>query len=157
MEDKFIKVGMNKVGGFKEVTVGIVMVALFSFSLLTFGFQIAVDNNSTDNIFDDPVLSGVNDTLREKLGEVRSTTQEQRSNLESQEAQEGSQDEGFGLTAIVGAVFSFFGLGISMFNVIFAIIADAIGIPSIVLNVLVGVIILVLVLFAWRVWKVGGT
>lgn len=141
--------------GLKEVFIGVIIVLLFSLSAITFGSKLLIDNNAQNNILDDPSLSGFNDSLGDYLGDIEQNSQTQREAIEGQEAQGGSTDEGFGLTSIVGAVFTFFSTSVNGLNLIFSLIL--LLVPPMVLNVLLGLFIMVVVILAWRTFKVGGT
>lgn len=141
--------------GFKEIVLGIVIVGLFALSLITFGGQVAINNNASQNILDDPAISGFNETLRGHLQGIESSAQNQREVFENQEAQ-GGADEGFSLTSIVSISKTFIGTAISTFNLIFGVVADVLGIPPIVFNVILGGIIIVILIFTWRLIKAGG-
>ena len=143
--------------GFKEIIVGIVIIALFSLSLITFGTQLAINNNATNNILNDPSLSQLNKTLSDELKTIKSTSQTEREVFEQQEAQGGSQDEGFSLTSIVAIVKTFFSTAISSFNLIFIVLSDIFGIPALVFDILLGIIIIIILILIWRLIKVGGT
>lgn len=143
--------------GLKEIFIGVIIVTIFALSILTFGSNLLINNNAEQNLIDDPALSGLNESLSEYLGGIQDTAQTQREATESQEAQGGSADEGFGLTAIVGALFTFFGTAISSLNLLFVVISDVIGIPPLILNVILGLFIIALIIYIWRTIKVGGT
>lgn len=143
--------------GLKEIFIGVLIVILFSLSMLTFGANLLINNNAEENILDDPSLQGFNESLEEYLGGIEDTAQTQREAVEGQEAQGGSTDEGFGLTSIVGAVFTFMSTTISGLNLLFQLFFNVIGIPPIVLNLLLGLAIVVGIIYLWRTIKVGGT
>lgn len=142
--------------GFKELTIGLIMISLFSFSLINFVIMTQQDNEVTDKVINDPALNGINDTLYDSFYNLQDTAQGQREVFEGQEAV-GSTDEGFSLTAIVGNVKTFFSTAMLSVNVVFSLIQRSLGIPSIVLNLLLGIIIIVTLLLIWRVIKGGGT
>lgn len=142
--------------GFKDIIVGLVIIGLFAFSIINFAFQLQVNNDVNQTILDDPSLAGLNTTLRNNLGNIESTAQTQREVFEQQEAQGGTADEGFSLTSIVGIVKTFFSTAIGSYNIILTLISNVFGIPPIVLNLLLGIIIIIGLIFIWRLIKVGG-
>lgn len=140
---------------FKETVIGVVLVGVFALALLTFVYQAQVENNVADNIMNEPSLSGLNDTLTSNLEGVRGEAQDQREGFESDEAFIG--DEGFGLTSIIGVTKKFTSLMFGTFNIVTGGIANILGIPAIVINVIVGALIITILLLGWRVIKAGGT
>lgn len=143
--------------GLKDFIIGSVIVVLFSLSLLTFAGKLAVNNNAQDNILNDPSLSNFNESLGTYLGDIEDDAQTQREAIEGQEAQGGSADEGFGLTAIVGAVFTFFSTIVGGMNLLLSLLFNVVGIPDLVLNLILGLVIIAVIIYAWRTIKVGGT
>jgi hypothetical protein len=142
--------------GFKEKIGGIIFVGLFAFCLVAFSVSLSIQNNANNSVLNDPSLTDFNDTIFGNLDTVEGVAQEQREVFEGQAAV-GGQGEGFGLTSIISNVKTFFSLAIGTINLLFSTLKDTLGIPSIVLNVVFGVISISLLLLGWRVIKAGGT
>ena len=143
--------------GFTNFTVGIIITAVFAFAIINFAFLTSINNNANQTILDDPSFSGINDTLYNSLGGIQESAQTQREVFEQQEAQGGSSDEGFSLTAIVGIGKTFISTAIGSFNIILTIFFDVFGIPPVVLNVVLGAIIITVLILIWSVIKQGRT
>lgn len=143
--------------GFTNFTIGIVITAVFALALINFAVITPINNNAQDNILNDPSLAGINDTLYNSLSGIQDTAQTQREVFEQQEAQGGSSDEGFSLTAIVGTGKTFMSTAVLSFNIIFTIIADVFWVPLLVINVLLGAVIITALNLIWSLIKQGRT
>lgn len=143
--------------GFTNFTIGIVIASVFALALINFAVLTSVNNNAQNNILSDPSLAGINDTLANSLSGIQSTAQTQREVFEQQEAQGGSSDEGFSLTAIVGTGKTFISTAVLSFNILFTLIADVFGVPPLIINVLLGAVIITALILIWSVIKQGRT
>lgn len=141
--------------GLKDIIIGVLLVGIFALAMITFAYQTQIDNNADNNILNEPSFKGLNNTLSDNLQIVRSDAQEQRENFETQEATGG--DEGFSLTSVVSVVKKFTSMMFGTFNIITGVLSDVLGIPSIVINLIGGILIVLMVLLSWRVIKAGGT
>lgn len=139
---------------FTQKIIGAVLVSLFAFALINFAYFSQIDNGASSNILDDPTFSGLNKTLSDNLKNVRGTTTTQSGNLDSQTATAG-QDEGFSLTSIVSTVTSFKSMLFSSYNIITTALGTVFGIPSIVLNVIGGLLLATILILLWGVIKAG--
>lgn len=139
-----------------DKVIGAVLVGVFVLSLLMFGYGAQLDNNVNDTILDDPHFSGVNESFASILGDVRGDAQTQRDNFEAQSPQI-SGDEGFGLLTIPRNVAKFTSIMFSSFGLVTNLLEDVFGVPSVVFNVLGGLLVIVILLLGWKVIKAGGT
>jgi len=142
--------------GFKDIIIGVVIIGVFLLAMINFAVFVSI-NNGGGSILNDPALSNVNNSLYSELNDIQQTAQTQREVFEQQEAQGGSSDEGFSLTAIVGISKTFLSVAVSSINLIFTVFTDVLGIPPIVLNVILGAIILTTLILIWSVIKAGRT
>ena len=142
--------------GFLDKVSGAILVVVYVFALLMFGYTAQLDNNVNNTILDDEHFAGINDTLSSTLGDVRGDAQAQRNVTESQEPLI-SFDQGFGLLTIPKNIAKFTSMMFSSFNLVTGLLEDVFGIPSLVFNVIGGLLIVVVLILGWRVIKVGGT
>lgn len=141
--------------GMKDMIIGVILTGLFAVGLISFGIFFAVEQGSTNSIADDEFITQFNETLQSNLGDVKGTAENQRESLGSQEAQGG--DEGFSLTSIVPIALNFITLMFGTFGILTGALEQILGIPSIVINVIFGGLVITMLLLAWRVIKAGGT
>ena len=139
-----------------DKVVGSILVSMFVLTLLMFEYYAQLDNDINDTILDDPHFLGVNDTFAEALGDIRGDAEQQRENFEGQTPQAGG-DEGFGLLTIPRNIAKFTSLMFSSFSLVTNLLEDVFGVPSLVFNVLGGLLVIVIILLGWRVIKAGGT
>lgn len=143
--------------GLKEIFIGIILVSVFTFSMLAFGSQLSIDNNST-SVLDDPTLKSVNESIRGTLDKVNTRSESASEILtDSSNRLEGDKQSPLDLLTIIPTTLGFIGDAMVSVTVLIGIIGNIIGIPPILMNVLIGGLLLVVLLLAWRVWKVGGT
>ena len=139
---------------FKDFAVGVVLAGLFTIALLTFGVGFAGENNANQSIADERLIAPFNDSLQANLEGIKGITEGQREAFESQEAQ-GGQDQGFGLTSIVGIIFTFTSMMFTTFGIIINTVSSAIGLSPLVVDIIIGAMILTIVLLGWKVIKTG--
>ncbi len=139
--------------GFKEIVFGIIIVGLFSISLLYFTGFSSINNNST-SILDSSEFGSLNESLNEQLNSFDNTANSQHNSTKLQGNEKGNDN--FFLN-IIPTIFAFIGTSLSMVNIIFDIFSDFLGVPRLLLNVIGGMFLITLLLLGWRVIKSGGT
>ena len=140
---------------FKDLIIGVVLTGLFAIALITFGIQIASDNNAVNSLANESIIASFNASLQDNLRSIRQDTQTERESLEGQEAQGG--DEGFSLTTIPSILLNFITLMFKTFKLILDMLSQVIGVPPIVSGVLIGSLTITAMILFWRVVKAGGT
>jgi len=140
--------------GFKDLIIAFPIVAIFSLALIMFGVNLGLDNGSDQNILDDERLARFNETLRGQLDDFSQTTNSSRQQFETQGEKE--DDEGFSINPF-RIIIGLYSSTIAFAGLMFAFLIDMVGLPGILLNVVAGIIIILIIILAWRVWKVGGT
>lgn len=142
--------------GFLDKISGSILVGVFVLAIVMFGYSAQIDNNVNSTIFDDPHLEGINNSFDSNLRNVRGNAEKQRNITENQDPQAGG-DDGFGITTIPKNIAKFTSMMFSSFNLVTGLLESVFGIPSVVFNVLAGLLIIVIVILGWRVIKSGGT
>ena len=138
---------------FQKTFIGFALVGLFAFAIISFGVGMANDNNSNDSILDDSSINKMNSTLGSSLSGFRSLSQGQRENFESE-----IPTSGFGVLiifAIISAGKVFTGMVLGIWNILLLPFKSAIGISPIVLGVFSSILVIVIILGAWRLYKAG--
>jgi len=141
---------------FKDIIVGIIIAGLFTLTMFGFMINLETTNDAPNSILNEPAIAELNQSLTERLENVQSDSETQRQNLENQ-APEVTGDEGFGLTAIVGTLFTMIGSSFLIVQVLSNSITSIIGIPAIFVNVVIGSLVVIMLILLWRVIKGSGS
>lgn len=142
--------------GFLDKISGGILVGLFVFVFLMFGYSSQIDNNVNDTILDDEHFKGINDTFFGNLSSIQGDAKEQRSNFEGQTPLLGS-DSGFGLLTVPRNIAKFTSMMFSSIGLVTQLLEDVIGVPAIVFNILSGLLVIIILVLGWKVIKGGGT
>ena len=140
--------------GFLDKIIGAVLVGVFALALLTFGYQAQIENGTNGTILDDPHFEGLNNSFSSNLNTIRGDAGDQRDNFENQDPQTGDES-GFGLLTIPRNIAKFTSMMFSSVNLVSNLLEDVFGIPSVVFNILGGLLTIIMLLPGWRVIKSG--
>ena len=138
---------------FKKVFVAFILASLFTFALISFGFNMSINNNSDQNILDDPTLNSSFSDLEKDLEDLEEKTQKQREAFESDRPLASLFF--FLLETIIGGGKIFTDIIIGFVNILFSPLLTIIGIPPIVLATFTAILIFSLILLAWRLYQRG--
>ena len=139
--------------GFRNLIVSFILISLFFFALLSFGINLAINNSSNQSILDNNVINTAFGNLSTQIGTINSTAATQLNATQQEAPQQPTGD--FTLTGVIGSVWKFAGIITGSFNLIFVAAATILGIPVEVLIVLGGILSIMIILLAWRVFKAG--
>ncbi len=139
--------------GFKGLIIAMALTGLVMFCLINFAIQTASDNNANQSIIDNPVISRTFANLSDDMSGLEAKAQEQRENIEGDKISTGLGF--FILETIIGGGRVFTGIVIGTFNIISEPLVSVIGIPVSIMGVLSFILLVSLILFAWRLYKVG--
>ncbi len=147
---------MNKKGitSFREVFITFSLIGLFVLATLSFGIKLQQDNSVSDTILNNSQINRTLDRLQSNLTDVSNQTQQQRQNFESE-----IPERGFGsllIFSIVSVSQKFTATIIGVYNILIVLPASILGIPPEVIGVLGSILIVSLILLAWRVYRVGS-
>ncbi len=139
---------------FQKIFIAFTLTGLFALAMISFGVQIASENDSDNSILDDPSISKVNASLFRNLTTYQSMSQGQRENFESE-----IPTTGFGTLIIFGVMSAgkvFTGMVMGVFSSLLAIFSsERIGIDPVVLGILTSLLIFGTIFALWRLYKAG--
>ena len=138
--------------GFLDKITGTILVAVFVLALVMFGYSAQIENNINDTILNDPHFSGINDTFASVLDDVGGEANTQRDNFEGETPVQGTND-GFGLTTIPKNIAKFTSMMFASFKLVTNVLEDVFGIPSVVFNVIAGLLTIIIIVLGWGVIK----
>lgn len=135
----------------QKLFITMVMVSIFVFSILQFTIIMQTDNGATEIITDNQII---NTTFNDLLGNLSAiqgqsqTTSDVFSNI--------TPNEDFGVwqvTPIVPQTKLFKALTIGTYNIIVKLPMQVLGVSPIVASVISGILLLLIILGVWRIWK----
>lgn len=138
---------------FKNFTISTLLVALFIVSMIAFGAQIALDNNSNSTILQDPNINSTFQLLNDNLTKFQGLAQNQSK----------AQDEtkpialfDFLFESIIGTGKVLKAAFKNIYNLTFGLIGTTLGIPPVALATFTAIILLIMIFLAWKLFKTGN-
>ncbi len=138
----------------REVFVTFALIGIFVFAGISFIVQTQLDNDVENTILENKVINKTFTDFETDLSEFRTESQTQKDSFESEDPAPG-----FGsliIFSIVGVGKTFSGMTLGVYNIFIVLPASILGVPPIVIGVLTTILIISLILLAWRVYRVGG-
>ena len=139
--------------GFKDLFVTFALIGIFVLCMINFGIQIARDNDSTTSIMDNPQMNATFSGLETNLSTFQSQTSAQRDIFEGDNPKVGLGF--FMLETIMGAGRVFTGMVFGVFSLLLGPLATIIGISPVIIGIIASILIVSIILAAWRAYKVG--
>ena len=127
--------------------------ALFVIAFLSFGFNLAIDNNATSTILDDPLINATFVALESQLNQDSKIVNSSKTGFESEDIKENAADVILPSIKSVGT--TFFGMSTTIYNLIFLLAFNILNIPSIVLVTMAILIGISIVFLAWKLYRSG--
>lgn len=139
---------------FLELFTIFALVGIFVFAIISFSYNLQVNNGVEDTILGNGILNKTYSNLNSDLTDFREKSQGQKTNFE-----EGGLSISFGslvLTTIgsIGKVFN--GMILGVFGVLIILPAQILGVSSLVVGVLEAILLLTIMLSLWRVYRSGS-
>jgi len=138
---------------FKGTIISVVLLMLFIYAMISFSTQISTENNSTDMLMSESVISTSYSSISSNMTKLKSDSESQRGSFIESIPIVGDIVAGVGAIAgfgktFVSAIISFFGLTFGLFQ-------TALGLSPIVMTVFSIIVISGVILLLWSVWRVG--
>ena len=125
------------------------------FVIATFGFIFQASQDSGSNVFiNDKMMNKTFYSLNKSLSGVQTTASEQWNATNSETPTKGSDSIIILSIKYSGTIFG--GVVSTIYNVTFLFLAQALGVPPIVLGVGASIIIITIIFFLWRMYRIGG-
>lgn len=139
---------------FSDSFVSWVLLGLFVVSMIAFTIGIQEKNGLESTIGNDSIINSSYVSLTNTLSESTDTANSSKTAFESDiEPQTSFGDLVF--VSILGVGKTITGMIIGVYNILFVLPTTKLGIPKLITNVLSTLIIMTLVLMAWRVYRSG--
>ena len=142
---------LNKKGDYSDFIIGSLLVALVTLGLFYWAFGLAQDNGANPAVFNSDKIN---------LTGLASSINESRQNAEAQREAFTSENPlvAFGsivFSTITGVGKVFMNTVITFYNLVFGGVSNVLGIPPEVTGVLSAILVIVLVLAAWALYRIG--
>ena len=138
---------------FRNFAINTLLIGLFIAALISFGAQIATDNNSNSTILQDPNINSTLNLLRGNLTNSQGIS----------ENQSRAQDETKPIALFDFLFESIIGTGkvlkssfSNIYNLTFGLLGTTLGIPPIALATFTSIILFIMIFLAWKLFKTGN-
>ncbi len=145
-----IKKGEN-IMGFKKLFANIVISALFVFAIMSFIIIVQIDNGANEKITDNELINSSYTHLSGNLTNVQSTGQASLDTFGTSPPERplGELD----VSSVVAPTKLFRGMSIGTYNVLIRLPMILLGVSPIVASVISSIIILLIIIGIWAIWK----
>ena len=137
---------------FKNFIITAIMIGVFIFAMIFFASNLAIDNSADVKLTDNPPIKSAYESLNSTLKETRETAEGQKNSTELEVPTAGDSVLLFSITKVISV---FRGVVTGIYNITFVLLASTLGIPVFFLNIMFGVLVMIGVLAAWRLYRVG--
>jgi len=138
----------------REVVIGTLLVGLFLFAIVNFGSNLAIDNDVPNVLMEDESFNRSFANITSELEDVDDPYKSQSANF-------------FKSIPVVGQVFMLlepiFGAGKvfvtsirNIYTVMMTLLMETFGISPVIFNTLIAIVLVTVVLLAWRLYRVGS-
>ena len=139
--------------GIRNYIVSALLFGLFLIATFMFIFQASRDSNS-DVLVNDKMLNKTFYSMNKSLSGLQTTASEQWNATNSETPTKGSDSIIILSIKYSGTIFG--GVISTIYNITFVFLAQALGIPPIVLGIGASIIIVTIIFFLWRMYRTGG-
>jgi len=143
------------VSGFKDMVIGGIMIMLIVFCLFMVSITFSTSNNTTDPISSNPRLAKAFNSTMYYINQTEKTAVNNSQALTEESSNPTVTLLGFVFTSILSTGKLFKDVAVNIFNMIFTLLVEEWGINKYILSTISAVIVLTLVLGAWRMYRAG--
>lgn len=139
--------------GFRELVIGMILVGLFFIATVNFGINLAADNGKNSTLLNDSTLNQTYVDTQSNLYSAYDSSNASRTSFETEDVKATSDN--LVLSTIKGVGTAFGSTSVGLYNVLFGFAGDVLGIPSIILSTFATILTMVIVFYAWRLYRAG--
>lgn len=140
--------------GAKEFMISIILLVLFSIAIFGFGESFQRDNGVSPTILDNARLNNTNNNLTATIVNFNQNSSSARQAFDSEQTPQ-SGIGALSFSSVISAAKTYNSLSVTASNVIFPFIFGSLGIPPIVFTAIITIILIIVLLIAWRLIKAG--
>ena len=141
-------------GDFKDYIISAILIGIFIFAFISFGIQFASENNLNTSIVNNEAINRSYVNIENELADIKTKSETQREGFFKDIPIIG--DASLILTSIAGVTRVFFTSIRKVYNIVVTLIQETIGIPIIILNGFLAILLVSMVLLAWKFYKSGN-
>ena len=138
--------------GFKKIFGNIVISALVVFAIMSFVIITQTDNNATEKITDNELINSSYGYLSGNLTNLQPTGQASLKNFGTTTPSERQLGE-LDVTAVIAPTKLFRAMSIGTYNILIKLPMLILGVSPIVASVISSILILLLIIGIWAIWK----
>ncbi len=142
------------VTSFRETFIIFALIGIFVFASMSFIVQTQIDNDVENTVLENEVINKTFTDLEIDLSNFGSNASSQKSNFD-----QDIPERGFGdliIFAVIGVGQGFTGLIVGVYNIFIVLPASILGVPPVVIGVLTSILVMSLILLAWRLYRAGA-
>ncbi len=139
---------------FREVFIMFSLISLMVFATISFVVTLQTDNDAPSSLLENQLINNTFISLSDNISQQSVSTNTSKTAFDSD-----IPAPGFGsliIFAIVGVAQGFTSTITTTYNIIIILPLGLLGIPSQVANILVSILMMTLILLAWRLYRVGS-
>lgn len=139
---------------FESLFINFMLIGLVVFSMFALIVEFQDDNNIKNPLIENNLMNDTYGILRQDLGDLRDTSQGQKTLFESE-----NPTSGFGTILLFSIVKSgkiFNGMIIGVFNAIIKLPVVFLGLDPIIVSVISTILIIAIIIGLWVLYKLGG-
>lgn len=139
---------------FRGTWVNFILIGVLVFSLISFVVVIQNENNVEKGILENELINSTFNSLAEELNTSGGDSETQRKSFEAE-----IPERGFGsliIFTIVGVTQNFMSVIVTIFNILIVLPAQVLGVSEVVISAIGSILIVSLILLAWRVYRIGS-
>lgn len=144
----------------RKLMTSFLMVALFIIAIISFGVNIAQDNDAEKTIMEDTTVSTIYNGTHEVIGSSANSSEAAAGTLlNSSDSFLGEVAADFIIPSIKAVALNLFGAVTDIFGVILNPLMNLLGLPeeitSVISAVMIAIFTFTIVLLIWKLWKQG--
>ena len=138
---------------FKDLIIGAVLIGLFIVAIVSFNIYNAENYDNATKLTENEAFNSSFNDMSNELEGIQSTAESQKTSFFKDIPVIG--EVSIVLSSIVGIAKSISSVMRNIYNLTLRLIAETLGIPVIILNVITGMIIISTILLAWKLYRSG--
>lgn len=138
---------------FESTIITAIIIALFSFGLISFAYYTTINNNPDSTLLSDPVFNETFNSLNSTMGQYQATAEEQLNNTQKEVPTVLSDNLIF--QSIIGIKNTFTGIIKVMTNIISTLLFRVLHLNYIILGIIMTIILVSIIFGIWRLIKTG--
>lgn len=138
--------------GFKEIIVSITFVSLIVVAMIMFNSQLVTENGGNITVLDDDSISDEYDSINATLRDMETEANNTKTAFVNEDRNLFTGAFLF-FSSIFNLGVNFMSLAITSTNATFSLVSEVLGIPPLVMIVISSLLILIFVIYIWRLIK----